>query len=208
VTDGYVVRHPRVYRHAANTGAIFHAPAAHLDCVRPGIGLYGIDPCQVPSMERPLRPVMRWTAPLIAVRDVAEGATIGYNQTHVVPCPTRIGLVPVGYADGYRRDFSNRAAMLVDNQLAPVLGRVSMDLTVINLASIPHARIGDQVTILDDDPISPVSIYALARWAHTIPYELLCGIGSRVKRVTWEPADAKREPFEPEAALPWDDVSS
>lgn len=208
VTDGYVVRHPRVFRHAANTGGIFNSPAAHLDCVRPGIGLYGIDPAQVPSMERPLRPVMRWTAPLIAVRDILEGATVGYNQTYVAPCPTRIGLVPIGYADGYRRDFSNRAAMLVDGQLAPVVGRVSMDLSVINLASIPHARVGDQVTILDDDPLSPLSIYALSRWAHTIPYELLCGIGPRVKRVAWEPANGDQERSDHEAALPWDDVTS
>jgi alanine racemase len=208
VTDAYVVRNPNVIRHAANTGGIFHTPAAHLDCVRPGIGLYGIDPSLAPNMDRPLRPAMRWTAPLIAVRVIPEGATVGYGQTYVAPCPTRIGLVPVGYADGYRRDFSNRAAMLVDNQLAPVIGRVSMDLTVINLTSIPHARVGDQATILDDDPLSPVSIYALSRWAQTIPYELLCGIGPRVRRVTWEPASSEHEAIAYTPALPWDDAPS
>lgn len=199
VTDNYVLRNPRVIRHAANTGGVFFTPAAHLDCVRPGIGLYGIDPSLTPDVERPLRPVMRWTAPLIAVREIAEGAAVGYGQTFVAPCPTRIGLVPVGYADGYRRAFSNRAAMLVDGQLAPVIGRVSMDVTVINLTGIGHARVGDQVTIMDDDPVSPISAYVLSRWAETIPYELFCGIGARVRRVAWEPAD---EPNDVVAAPP------
>jgi alanine racemase len=81
-----------------------------------------------------------------------------------------------------------------------------MDLTTINLTSIPHARVGDQVTILDDDPLSPISVYALSRWANTIPYELLCGIGSRVRRVASEPANGQRQAIAEEPALPLDDL--
>jgi alanine racemase len=190
VTDSYVRKNPRVIRHAANTGGVFYAPATHLDCVRPGIGLYGIDPSGEPSMERALRPVAKWVAPLIGVREIAEGTSVGYNQTFVASGPTRIGLVPVGYGDGYRRSFSNVGAMMVDGRLAPVLGRVSMDLTTINLTGAPHARVGDAVTIMDDDPLSPVSAYALSRWAGTIAYELFCGIGARSARVGYQPADA------------------
>jgi alanine racemase len=97
--------------------------------------------------------------------------------------------VPVGYADGYQRCFSNRGVMIVQGKPAPVVGRVSMDLTTIDLTDIPAASIGDVVTVLDDDPLSPASAYALAQWADTIPYEIFCRIGSRVKRVGVDPVD-------------------
>ena len=103
---------------------------------------------------------------------------------------SRLGLVPIGYADGYPREYSNKASMLVDGRLAPVVGRVSMDLTVIDLTDIPSARPGDEVIVLDSDPLSPVSAYRLADWAATIPYEVFCRIGSRVKRVSLEPVEA------------------
>src|SRR5258708_14075556 len=102
--------------------------------VRPGLSLYGIDPAGKPSIDRPLRPVMRWTAPLIGIRDVPRGGTVGYNQTWTADPDTRIGLVPVGYADGYHRSFSNRGVMLIHGCPAPVLGRVSMHLTTVALS--------------------------------------------------------------------------
>jgi alanine racemase len=169
--------------------------------VRPGISIYGIDPTCRPSVDRPLRPVMRWIAPLIALRDVAAGAQVGYGQTWTAAKPTRLGLVPIGYADGYPRLLSNHGTMMVAGQPAPVAGRVSMDLTVIDLKNAPHALVGDDVTVLDDDPVSPASVYRIAELAGTIPYEILCRIGTRVRRVAadepggWreETAGARRE---------------
>jgi len=161
--------------------------------VRPGISLYGIDPTGKPSLDRPLRPVMRWTAPLVGIRDLRQGETVGYGQTWTADRPTRIGLVPIGYADGYSREFSNRGVMLVHGCSAPVVGRVSMDLTTIDLAQVPMAGVGDEVTILDDDPLSAASVYKLAKWANTIPYEIFCRIGSRIRRVAVDPADGRRE---------------
>ncbi|HEY2586341.1 MAG TPA: alanine racemase [Tepidisphaeraceae bacterium] len=177
----------KVMRHAANSGAVFFLSAAHLDMVRPGIALYGIDPTGTPSVSRALRPVMKWTAPLIGIRQIRRGICVGYGQTWQAARDTRIGLVPVGYADGYLRAYSNRAVMLVHGKPAPVVGRVSMDLTTIDLGSIPQAQVGDEVTLLDNDPLSPVSAYALAKWADTIPYEIFCRIGPRIQRVAVAP---------------------
>ena len=113
--------------------------------------------------------------------------------------------MPVGYADGYRRCFSNRAVVLVNGRIAPVVGRVSMDLTTIDLGDVPQAQIGDEVVLLDNDPLSPASVYALAQWADTIPYEILCGIGPRIQRVAVAPEDPQpRQPPQTTAALAGD----
>jgi alanine racemase len=171
---------------AANSGGVFFHPPSHLDMVRPGISLYGIDPTCRPSIERTMRPVMRWTAPLINIREVPAGATVGYGQTWLAEKPTRLGLVPIGYADGYPRLLSSCGTMIVNGQPAEVAGRVSMDLTVIDLANAPHSVVGDEVTVLDSDPLSPASVYRIAELAGTIPYEIFCQIGSRVRRVAVE----------------------
>ena len=160
---------PKVTRHAANSAAIFFHPQSHFDMVRPGLALYGIDPIGKPSLDRPLRPAMRWTAPLIGIRDVDRGTSVGYAHTWQAPADTRIGLVPVGYADGYLRCFSNEATVMIGGRAAPVVGRVSMDLITIDLGRHPQAAIGDEVTLLDNDPLSPASVYRLAEMAQTIP---------------------------------------
>ena len=178
-TETVSARDPRLLRHAANSGAIFFLPESHFDMVRPGISLYGIDPTGRPNLDRPLKPAMRWTAPLIALRDVPAGASVGYGQTWTADRATRVGLVPIGYADGYPRTYSNKAAMSVLGKLAPVIGRVSMDLTVIDLANVPQAVIGDEITVLDNDPLSAVRVYQLPEWAETIPYDILCGVRGR-----------------------------
>jgi alanine racemase len=169
--------------HAANSAAVFFHPDAHLDMVRPGLSLYGIDPTLRPSMNRTLRPVMKWVAPILMVKSVARGTSVGYNQTWIAERDSRIGLVPVGYADGYQRCFSNCARMMVHGRAAPVVGRVSMDVTAIDLTDLPQVRGGDEVIVLDSDPLSPASVYQLANLAQTIPYEIFCRVGQRVRRV-------------------------
>lgn len=181
----------KICRHVANSGGIFFSPAAHLDMVRPGLALYGIDPTGKPSMDRRLRPVLRWTAPLIGIRNVRKGDSAGYGHTWTAPYDTRLGLLPVGYADGYPREFSNRAVVMLHGCVAPVVGRISMDLATIDLAQVPMAQLGDEVVLMDNDPLSPVSVYRLAEWSGTIPYEVFCRIGRRVKRLAIEPTDAK-----------------
>jgi alanine racemase len=185
---------PRPHFSAANSGGVFFQPQSHLDMVRPGISLYGIDPTCRPSIDRKLRPAMRWTAPLIAIRDVPSGSGVGYGQTWTSPRPTRLGLIPIGYADGYPRSLSNRGVMMAAGQPAPVVGRISMDLTVIDLANAPQAMIGDEVTVLDSDPISPASVYRIAELAGTIPYEIFCQIGPRVRRVAVDDFGQRESP--------------
>lgn len=177
----------KVLRHAANSGGIFFLPASHMEMVRPGISLYGIDPTGAPCVDRPLRPVMQWTAPIIGIRHVRKGICVGYGQTWKAPRDTRVGLIPVGYADGYVRSYSNRGMMLVHGRSAPVIGRISMDLTTIDLSDVPQAQVGDEAILLDNDPLSPISVYAMAKMADTIPYEVFCRIGPRVQRVAVAP---------------------
>jgi len=191
-SDGHAARNPKLLRHAANSAAVFFSPQSHLDMVRPGIAIYGIDPRGGPSMDRPLRPAMKWLAPLLLIRDVPKGTGIGYGQTWTTPRDTRVGLVPVGYGDGYLRAFSNRGKMIVHGRAVSVVGRVSMDYTMIDLGDVPAARVGDEVIVLDSDPLSPASVYALADWAGTIAYEILCRIGQRIPRVAIDPAENER----------------
>jgi alanine racemase len=184
----------KVARHAANSAATFFCGASHFDMVRPGLALYGIDPTLRPSLDRKLRPAMKWTAPLVGIKDVRAGTCVGYAQTWRAPRDTRVGLIPVGYADGYPRRHSNRASVLVQGRTAPVIGRVSMDLTTVDLGDVPAACVGDEVTLLDSDPLSPVSVYELAKWSDTIPYEVFCRISQRVKRVAVEPEEPADAP--------------
>lgn len=184
----------KVMRHAANSAAVFFRPDSHFDMVRPGVALYGIDPTLRPCMDRKLRPALKWTAPLVGIKEVRRGTCVGYAQTWKAERDTRIGLVPVGYADGYPRCYSNRAVVVVHGRPAPVIGRISMDLTTIDLGAIPGACIGDEVILLDSDPLSPASAYELARWADTIPYEVFCRIGQRMKRVAVDPEESEGIP--------------
>ena len=177
----------KVLRHAANSGATFFLPASHMEMVRPGISLYGIDPTGKPDVRRPLRPVMKWLAPLIGIRTIRRGVGVGYGLGWRAPRDTRIGLVPCGYADGYPREYGNKSFVLIHGKPAPVVGNVSMDMLTVDLGEVPQAQLGDDVTLLDNDPLSPVSVYALANWSETIPYEVFCRIGKRVQRVAVAP---------------------
>ena len=172
-----------IARHCANSGAVFGWPQTHMDLVRPGLALYGIDPTCRYDPHVQLRPVMKWTASILMVKDVRKGMGVGYGQTWKAPRDSRLVLVPVGYADGYMRAWSNRGVMMVHGKPAPVVGRVSMDMTMIDVTSIPEAMAGDEVVIMDDNPASPASVYQLAQQGDTIPYEVFCRIGARVHRV-------------------------
>jgi len=176
----------RPTRSVANSGGVFFMPQAHLEMVRPGIALYGIDPTCKPCTNRPLRPALRWTAPLIGIRDIPAGGSVGYGQTWVAEKPTRLGLLPIGYADGYARGLSSCGVMLAHGVPVRVVGRVSMDLTVIDLTAVPAAQVGDDITIIDSDPLSPASVYRMAEALGTIPYEVLSRIGPRMRRVAVE----------------------
>lgn len=188
VSPGAAMAGDRPTRHAANTAAIFRLPASHFDMVRPGVGFYGYWPDPNLPSPVPLRPCLRLVAPLKAIRRVPKGRPVGYNCTFVTPRDSVLGLVPIGYADGYLRSLSNRAVMTLITAAGrrvavPVVGRVSMDQTVVDLTDAGEVREADRVVVIDDDPDAPNSVSALARLMNTIPYEVTCGLGRRVRRV-------------------------
>lgn len=184
--DNAVAAHPileNVPKHAANSGGLLLTPRAHYDAVRPGLSLYGIDPTGRPNIDRPLVPIMKWTAPVMALHDVAPGAGVGYGHAWTALAPSKIALLPVGYADGYPRAASNRAMALLNGVPCGVVGRVSMDMLTIDVTRAGDVCVGDEVTLVDSDPTSPASLYALCRATDLIPYEILTGVGARVRRV-------------------------
>lgn len=169
--------------HAANSAAAIDLSETHLDMVRPGIAVYGYQPSDEMLTKLPLRPCLRLWGRLMQTKDVPTGARCGYGLTHTFDRPARLGLVPVGYADGYPRALSNVAVMRVGGREAPVRGRVSMDQTIIDITDVPEAQIGDSVEIISPDPQAANSVANLARLAKTIPYELTCRLGRRVRRM-------------------------
>jgi len=169
--------------HAANSAAAIDLPDSRFDMIRPGIALYGYPPSEAMRTPLPLRPALRLWGRLMQVKDVEAGSRCGYGLTHTFDRPSRVGLAPVGYADGYFRGLSNRSTMRVRGRDVPVRGRVSMDQVIIDLTDVPEAKVGDEVEIISPDPAAPHSVENLARLAGTIPYELTCRLGRRVRRV-------------------------
>lgn len=166
-------------RHISNSAGL-HFPEAHLDAVRLGLLLYGIPPR--PSLDW-VQPILSWKTRILALQKVAKGQSIGYGRTFVPSRDSLIGVLPVGYADGYNRLFSNRGQVRFRDQLVPVVGLVNMDLISIDLTNVPDATVGEEVVLLENILNSPLSVTAWAKALETIPYEVLTSISSRVERV-------------------------
>jgi len=170
-------------RHAANSAATLALPEAHFDAVRPGIALYGMAPSDEWPAPVPLRPVLTLKSRVVRVRTVPAGTGIGYGRTFVTQKPTRIALVPIGYGDGYHRLLSNRGAVLVRGQRAPILGRVSMDQIVVNVTGIDGVEVEDEVVVIGQQGEERISAEEVAGWASTINYEVTTALLPRVSRV-------------------------
>jgi alanine racemase len=164
-------------RHVANSAAALTLPAARLDAVRCGIALYGIDPEGEDAGRWGLEPALRWESELAQVRRLAPGASTGYGRRFVAVEETWIGIVPVGYADGFRRDMT-ATHVLVGGERAEVVGTVSMDALAVRLPGT--ATVGTPVTLVGDG----ITLEAHARVAETIGYELACGIRTSSERST------------------------
>ncbi|MDP6545398.1 MAG: alanine racemase [Phycisphaerae bacterium] len=168
--------------HAANSAAAIDLPVSHFDMIRPGIAVYGYQPSDQMHNRLPLRPCLKLTSLLMQIKDLTAGSSVGYALAHTFDRAARVGLVPVGYADGYSRRLSGEASMRIAGVDVPVCGRVSMDQVIVDLTDVPSARIGDEVEIISPDPSAPHSVESLARLAETIPYEITCGLGGRINR--------------------------
>ncbi len=170
-------------RHVANSGAVFNLPRNALDMVRPGIALYGYG-AALGRDGLALKPVLELRAPVILVKRIRRGEACGYGGTFVARRPTRLGLLPIGYADGYDRRWSNAGQVSAAGRLIPVVGRVSMDLTILDLTDAPPVGLGASVCVISARREDPHSVESMARRLGTIPHEITCRLGPRVARLS------------------------
>jgi len=167
-------------RSCANSAAILAFPETRADWIRPGIMMYGISPfADKLGSDFDLKPVMTLTSQIIAIHNCIKGETIGYGSTWKCPEPMPIGVVAIGYGDGYPRHAKNGTPVLVNGKEVPLIGRVSMDMITIDLRSQPSAKIGDPVILWGRG----LAVERIALCADTIPYELVCGVQQRLHRV-------------------------
>ncbi|HYP88435.1 MAG TPA: alanine racemase, partial [Polyangiaceae bacterium] len=176
-------------RHAANSAAILQSPRAHLDVVRPGIALFGVEPRV--GICKELRPVMSVRTELVAVREIAAGQAVGYGATWKAERTSRIATIPMGYGDGLSRSLSNRGELLVRGKRVPIAGVVSMDMAMLDVTEIDDVRVGDECVVLgaQKGPLGQDTISAeeIAQRRGTIPWEVLTDISRRVPRFYREP---------------------
>lgn len=162
---------------SASSGLVY--PEALFDAVRPGLMLYGYS-SNIPETD--LKPCMTVKTKLIGIRRLPAGMPISYGRTFITKRPSLIGVIPVGYADGYFRKLSNKAYVIVRGKRVPVVGTVCMDLTMLDLTDVEEAKINDEVIILGHSGKERITAKDIAEWAETIPYEVLTSLGNRAKR--------------------------
>ncbi len=168
--------------HAANSRAVLsHPRSCRYALIRPGIALYGASPDDA-GLDRRLRPAMRWTVPVLAVRDLPKGATISYGHTWRSPRAMRAAVLPVGYADGFSRLHSNRGSVLIRGRVAPVRGRVCMNLIVVDVTAIHGVRPGSEAVLIGRQGRSVITVEAVAAQRASISYEVLCVAGAMNRR--------------------------
>lgn len=169
--------------HLANSAGVIGVPSAHGTMVRPGLMLYGLYPAPEMARRVELKPVLSWKTRVLQLKELPANSSIGYGRTFVTKRKSSIATLPVGYADGYHRLLSNRGAVLVGGKRAPVVGRISMDLTMIDVTDIRGVTEGDEVVLLGRQGRENISADEMAGWAETISYEILTSISARVPRV-------------------------
>jgi alanine racemase len=190
----------KIFSHMANSAAVINFEDAHIDAVRPGLMLYGYSPisknaeCRMRNAELKskignpkseivnLMPAMRVRTKILCIRSLSPDSPVSYGRTFVTKRKSTIGVIPLGYADGYNRLFSNNGVVLVRGNRVPVVGRVCMDLTMVDLTEIRDAKEGDEVIVLGQQGNETITAYELAQKAQTIPYEILTSLGSRSKK--------------------------
>jgi len=176
--------------HAANTGAVVSRRESWNTMVRPGAALYGYYlPFERAGREvtgkglrLPVRPALTWKTRILSLRDVRANQALGYGGIYVTKAPARIAVLPVGYADGFNRALSSRGRVIVGEQYAPIVGRISMDLTLVDVTGLPDVAVGDEVILLGAREGLSFDAREHAALANTVLYEILCGISKRVPR--------------------------
>lgn len=179
-----------VFVHMANTGAVISRRETWNSMVRPGVALYGYYlPFQRAGREvsggtlrLAVKPVLTWKTRILSLRDFRANQPLGYGATYVTKAPAHVAVLPVGYADGFNRQLSNRGRVIVREHYAPIVGRISMDLTLADVTGIPGVAVGDEVILLGTGEGLSVDALEHAELANSTPYEILCNISKRVPR--------------------------
>jgi alanine racemase len=173
------------FRHISNSGAILQLPEANLDMVRPGIMLFGVYPSKNIKKTVTVKPALTWKSLVVYFKVIKAGNAVGYGLTWKPDHNIRAVTVPVGYGDGYFRSMSHKAKVLLNGNLYPVIGNISMDQIVVNIEN-DSAYNSDEVILLGSDGSNSITAEDLAEWAGTIPYEILTNINTRVPRIYLE----------------------
>ena len=176
--------------HIANTGAVISRRETWNTMVRPGVALYGYYlPFQRAGREvsggtlrLPVKPILTWKTRILSLRNFGAHHALGYGGTYMTKAPAHVAVLPVGYADGYNRQLSNRGRVIVRDHYAPIVGSISMDLTLVDVTGIPGVSVGDDVILLGNCDGLSVDALEHARLANSTPYEVLCNISKRVPR--------------------------
>ena len=176
--------------HAANTSAVISHHESWNTMVRPGLALYGYHlpferagrEVSGAGLKLDLKPVLTWKTRILSIREMRAGQALGYGGTYVTKAPARIAVLPVGYADGLNRGLSVGGRVIVREHYAPIVGRISMDLTLADVTGIPGIAVADEVVLLGSHDGLSMDAREHAELAHTIPYEILCAISKRVPR--------------------------
>ena len=179
-----------VYYHMGNSAAVVTRPETWKNMVRPGLSLYGyylpfasvVSGTPDTSYELPVKPVLTWKTRILQVREVGAGQPLGYHGAYVTQAPSRIAVIPAGYADGLNRQLSSRGRVIVRNDYASIVGNITMDLTLLDITGIPGVDVGDEVILLGSSGHHAITAWDIASLVGTVPYEVLCGISDRVPR--------------------------
>ena len=170
--------------HCSNSAAAMEMPQANMNMVRLGIALYGYYPSEeVDRTRHDLRPAMTLVSHVISLKTLEPGMGVSYGSTFVAERATRVAVIPVGYGDGYPRALSNKGYVLIRGQRAPILGRVCMDLVMVDVTDIPGVQMGEQVTLMGRDGAEELWADTIGAWAGTFHYEFLCDLSKRIPRV-------------------------
>lgn len=183
ITKATVLNIPLPFISAANSAAVIDLDEGQFNTVRPGIAIYGLPPSNEMQRALDLRPAMTLKTNIVYIKEVPAGTTVSYGRTYTTDKSTFLATLPIGYADGYNRHLSNKASVIIAGKRRPVVGRICMDQTIVDLGPVCDAAIGDEAVLFGRQHAAEVTVTELADMAGTINYELLCAVSARVPRV-------------------------
>jgi alanine racemase len=170
--------------HLANSAALIRFPETHGTLARPGLAFYGVPPYAGAEKEAALQPALHWKTKIVYLKNISKGAAVSYARTWIAKRPSRIATLATGYADGYPRLLSNKGQVLLGGRRFPVIGRVTMDMMMVDVTDGSNVHVGDEAVLIGTQGSERITAQEVAAAAETNPYEILCRIAERVPRVT------------------------